>query len=238
MKGRNQRRVLVTGGTRGIGFAIARELHRTGLEVTVTGTRSGGRGPAGCRYLQVDFSDSGEMEAFAQRVRGMNFSVLINNAGVNEVGPIEKVSAEVYDRIQRINVRAPFLLSQAVLPGMKRHRFGRMVNIGSILGLVGKMERSAYCTSKAALLGLTRVFALEGAGHNVLVNCVSPGFIDTDLTRRILGSSGMKRMAATVPLGRAASPSEIAPMVRFLVSDENSYMTGQNVVVDGGFTCA
>ena len=235
MKGR---KALVTGGTRGIGFATATELKRSGFDVTVTGTGSNGKGPSGCRYLQVDFSDRAKCEAFARRVGGMGFSVLINNAGINEVGPIEKVGAEVYDRIQEVNVRTPFLLSQAVLPGMKRSRFGRIVNIGSILGVVGKVGRAPYSTSKSALLGLTRALALEGARHNVLVNCISPGFVETDLTRRILGTAGMKRMAAQVPLKRAASAVEIARWIRFLVSPENSYLTGQNIVVDGGFTCA
>ncbi len=235
MKGR---KALVTGGTRGIGFATATELKKSGFDVTVTGTGSNGKGPAGCRYLQVDFSDSGQLEAFAERVRGMDFSVLVNNAGINEVGPIEKVALKVYDRIQEVNVRAPFLLSQAVLPGMKRRRFGRIVQIGSILGVVSKVGRAPYSMSKSALLGLTRALALEGARHNVLVNCVSPGFIETDLTRRILGPEGMKKMAASVPLKRAAAPIEVAHWIRFLVSPENTYMTGQNIVVDGGFTCA
>lgn len=231
------RKALISGGTRGIGFATATELQKSGFDVTVTGTRSNGKGPSGCRYLQVDFSDPEELEAFARKVRGMDFSVLVNNAGINEVGPIEKVGADVYDRIQEVNIRAPFLLSQAVLPGMKRHRFGRIVNIGSILGVVGKAGRAAYCTSKSALLGLTRVLALEGARYNVLVNCVSPGFINTDMTRRILGREGMKKMVLQVPLKRTARPKEIAHWIRFLVSPENTYMTGQNVVVDGGFTC-
>ena len=235
MKGKQ---ALVTGGTRGIGFATAAELKKFGFDVTVTGTGSNGKRPSGCRYLRVDFSDSADLEAFTRRVLEMDFSVLVNNAGINEVGPIEKVSAEVYDRIQQVNVRAPFLLLQAVLPGMKRRGFGRIVNIGSILGVVGKAGRAAYSTSKSALLGLTKVSALEGARHNVLVNCVSPGFIETDLTRRILGREGMKRMASLVPLKRAAHPQEIARWIRFLVSNENTYMTGQNIVVDGGFTCA
>lgn len=235
MKGK---KALVTGGTRGIGYAAAQELRGAGFDVTVTGVRAGGEGPTGCRYLQVDFSNRREVEVFTRKVASMGFSVLVNNAGVNEVGLIEKVDPDVYDRIQEVNVRTPFLLSRAVLPGMKRRCFGRIVNIGSILGAVSKVGRSAYSTSKSALLGLTRAVALEGARHNILVNCVSPGFIDTDLTQRILGREGMKRMALQVPLKRAAHPKEIARWIRFLVSEENTYMTGQNIIVDGGFTCA
>ncbi|MBI3317662.1 MAG: SDR family oxidoreductase [Candidatus Omnitrophica bacterium] len=231
------KKALVTGGTRGIGFETARELRAAGVEVTVTGTRPRGTGPEGCRYLAVDFSREAATERFAQQVARMGLSILVNNAGVNTVGPLESYCPEEFERIQRINLRAPFLLCQAVVPGMRRHRFGRIVNVASILSVVSRAGRSAYSASKGALVGLTRTLAIEVARDNVLVNCISPGFVDTDLTRRILGSAGLKRMAAQVPMGRPASPKEIARCIRFLVSDENSYLTGQNIIVDGGFTC-
>jgi 3-oxoacyl-[acyl-carrier protein] reductase len=121
---------------------------------------------------------------------------------------------------------------------MRKGRFGRIVNITSVFGVVSKAERAAYSTSKFALLGLSRALALEVAADNVLVNCVAPGFVDTELTRRILGAKGIETIIASVPMGRLALPGEIARFVRFLVSEDNSYMTGQHVIVDGGYTSA
>ncbi|MFQ5853655.1 MAG: SDR family NAD(P)-dependent oxidoreductase, partial [Candidatus Binatia bacterium] len=115
--------------------------------------------------------------------------------------------------------------------------WGRIVNITSVFGVVSKVGRSAYSASKSSLVGLSRALALEVATENVLVNCLAPGFVDTELTRRILGEKGMSDIVATVPMGRLAGPQEIARYVLFLVSEENTYMTGQNIVVDGGFTC-
>lgn len=221
-----------------MGAAIAKRLAASGYRVVVTGASVGGRAPRGCGYEACDFGDPDRTELLARRAGRMGLSVLINNAGVNEVAPVEKLSPEVFSRIQQVNLHAPFRLCAAVLPGMRRRRYGRIVNITSIYGVVSRAGRSAYSASKFGLFGLSRALALEAARDNVLVNCVAPGFIDTDLTRRILGSSGMKAAARQVPLGRLASADEIAKVVCFLAGDENSYMTGQNVVADGGVTSA
>ena len=231
------KRALITGGTRGIGAAVAHALREAGHDVIVTGTRPRARAPEGCAYERCDFGDVAALRRFAARVARLDVSVLVNNAGINLVGPLESYDPRAFARIQQVNVTAPFLLCRAVVPGMRRRRFGRIVNMTSVFGLVSRVGRSAYSASKGAVLGMSRALALEVAADNVLVNCVAPGFVETDLTRRILGPKGMADMVRQIPVGRLAQPVEIARCVRFLVSDENTYLTGQAIVVDGGFTC-
>ncbi len=231
------KRALVTGGTRGIGSAVAIALIEAGYEVFVGGTSAEQRGCAGSTYLACDFSDPSALASFADEVAKLDLAVLVNNAGINKVGPLHQYEPADFARIQQVNVLAPFMLCRAVVPGMQKRRFGRVVNITSIFSVVSKAGRSAYSASKSALVGLSRALALEVAADNVLVNCVAPGFVETDMTRTMLGEAGMAEMASQVPLGRLARPEEIARYVTFLVSEENSYMTGQNLLVDGGFTC-
>jgi len=229
-------KALVTGGTRGIGRAVATALLEAGHTVFVTGTSPEGPAPDGCGYFQCDFEDSEQLQSFAEELVGLDLSILVNNAGINKIGPLAEYSLSDFERIQQVNVTAPFLLCRAVIPGMQSRAFGRIVNITSIFGVVSKSERSAYSTSKFGLFGMSRALALEVAAKNIMVNCVAPGFVDTDLTRRVLGEEGIAAAEGQIPVRRLARPEEIAHCVRFLVSDENSYLTGQNVVVDGGFT--
>jgi 3-oxoacyl-[acyl-carrier protein] reductase len=167
----------------------------------------------------------------------MELSVLVNSAGINKVGSLEDYDLEDFARIQQVNVTAPFLLCRAVVPGMRKRAFGRIVNITSIFGLVSRAGRSAYSASKFALFGLSRALALEVAADNILVKCLAPGFVETDLTRQTLGATGLREIVTRIPLGRLAQPEEIAHYIRFLVSEDNTYMTGQTLVVDGGFLC-
>ncbi len=135
-----------------------------------------------------------------------------------------------------MNVRAPFVLTQALVPGMVARRWGRIVNITSIFGIVSRAGRASYSMSKFALQGLTAALAVEVAKDGVLVNSVAPGFLDTDLTRRILGDAGMQRVASEVPVGRLGNTAEVAKLVLWLASRDNSYVVGQNYAIDGGFT--
>ncbi|MEK7862884.1 MAG: SDR family oxidoreductase [Chloroflexota bacterium] len=231
------RSALVTGGTRGIGAAIAARLRSDGADVLVTGTSAAGRAPEGCSYRAVDFADAAALSAFAAEIaEGPGVDILVNNAGINRVAPFDRIDPADFDRIQAVNVRAPFLLSRSVLPAMRRKRWGRIINIGSIFGAISKELRGSYSTSKFALDGMTAALAAEGAAEGVLANCVSPGFIDTELTRSILGDAGIAELVSRVPIRRLGTPAEIAAFVAWLAGPENTFLSGQNIVIDGGFS--
>ncbi len=230
------RKALVTGGTRGIGAAISARLFADGAAVTVTGRRMEAKAPEGCIYRAVDFTDRVAMERFAEEVENLDFDILVNNAGINKIGAFDKVTPADFDLIQQVNLRAPFLLCRAVLSGMRKKKWGRIVNISSIFGKISKELRGPYSASKFALDGLTVALAAEVAEEGILANCVAPGFIHTELTRTILGEAGMTEIATSVPMKRLGTPEEVAAFVAWLVSPENTYLTGQNVAIDGGFT--
>jgi 3-oxoacyl-[acyl-carrier protein] reductase len=241
------RTVLVTGGTRGIGAAIGAEFEAAGAaSVILTGTsvdtiedlndQAATAGRSTVSYVQVDFADEGSTERFLDFVRGIaRIDVCINNAGVNRIVPVDAIDTETYDWLWRVNTRSAVLLTAAVAPTMKRQGCGRIVNIASIWATVAKAGRAMYSSSKFALLGLTKTAAVELAPFGVLVNAVSPGFTRTELTASTLSEFEMGQLAAAVPAGRFAEPREIAKVVLFLASDLNSYITGQNIIVDGGY---
>lgn len=229
-------KALVTGGTRGIGKAIAERLVSGGARVDVTGTRPDGAAPAGCGYHGVDFSDRDALEAFAARIGEADYDVLVNNAGVNKIAPFADIDPADFDWIHQVNVVAPFRLCQAVIPGMKARGFGRIVTLSSIWGHISRAQRASYSASKFGVDGMTAALAAETAGDGIFANCVAPGFIDTELTRRVLGEDGIARLMQTVPAGRLGKPEDVANLVAWLASRENSYVSGQNILIDGGFT--
>lgn len=230
------RKALVTGGTRGIGVAIAAQLQLAGARVTVTGRQPAGAAPEGCAYYAADFADPGAVAALAVKAAEWDLDILVNNAGINTIGPFDQIVPADFERIHAVNVYAPFRLCQAVLPGMRRRRWGRIVNISSIFGVVTKELRASYSASKFGLDGMTAALAAEAAVDGVLANCVAPGFIETDLTRRVLGEAGIADLVTRIPIRRLGQPKEIAALVAWLVGPENTYLTGQNIVIDGGFT--
>ena len=163
---------------------------------------------------------------------------MINNAGVNKIESVTEILVDDWDWMNAINLKGPFLLTQALAENMKSQNSGKIINISSIFGVVSKGKRAAYSSTKWGLIGFTKAVALELAPFNVQVNAVSPGFVDTDLTHQILKPEDIKQLVETIPQGRLAQPDEIAKVVLFLCSDDNTYITGQNIVVDGGFTSA
>ena len=228
-------RALVTGGTRGIGRAAAERLRDEGAAVTVTGTRPESTPPEGCDFHAVDFTDRAATIAFAGTIKDEGYDILVNNAGTNRVGPFHELALEDFELVMQVNLVAPFLLCQAALPGMKSKKWGRIVNISSLWGVVSKEQRSAYGASKFAIDGMTASLAAEVAGEGILANCVAPGFIETDLPKKFFGVEGLAKLGATVPVGRVGQVGEVAALIAFLASPENTYLTGQNVVIDGGY---
>lgn len=233
------KRVFVTGATRGIGRAVAELFHAEGAYVigTGTGTGSGDRVADICdEHFQADFTDLDQIRACAAYVRQAEPDILVNNAGINKIAPFVEIRPADFLRIQQVNVFAPFSLCQAAIPGMKRKGWGRIVNISSIWGKISKEYRASYSASKFALDGLTLALAAEHATDGILANCVAPGFTDTELTRKVLGSEQIRQILAAVPARRMADIEEIARFVTWLGGPDNTYITGQNMAIDGGFS--
>lgn len=240
--------VVVTGGTRGIGRAIVDAFLADGAHVIATGTstedvlaRNASQLPlpsGSLEFMQVDLADADSTERFCNGLRARSrIDVLVNNAGVNQIVAIAEVEEPDFDRLIQINLQAPLFVAQAVAVGMQARRYGRIINIASIWSILSKPGRAMYTAAKAGLAGLTRTMAIEFGAEEVLVNTLSPGFTRTDLTAATNTPQEIARIAEQIPMRRLAEPAEIAQVVRFLAGPENTYLTGQNIVVDGGFTC-
>ena len=230
------RTAVVTGGTRGIGRAVAMRLIRDGASVMVTGTMPEGRAPGGCDYAAVDFLDIKATEIFAARVGEIGPDILVNNAGINVVSGFADIEDADFERMHHVNLRAPMMLCRASLSTMRSRQWGRIVNISSIWGKVARSGRAPYAATKFGLDGMTAALAAEVAAEGILANCVAPGFIDTDLTRRNLGEEGIKKVVSEIPARRLGTPVEVAAFIAWLVGPENTYISGQNIAIDGGFT--
>lgn len=241
----NGRIALVTGATQGIGKQVAKDLGKLGAELILTGTKqeeitklnqAGSQQRPPLHWHAVDLTKSESVKTFLQEIEAYErIDICINNAGINRINSIDEMKKEDWEDILRVNLDGPFLVTRSISRKMKKHGYGRIVNIGSIFGVISKEKRAAYSVTKFGIRGLTAATALDLASDNVLVNTVSPGFVSTDLTKRILGEEGMLEMASKVPLGRLATPEEISRVILFMVSDLNTYITGQNIIVDGGF---
>ena len=227
---------VVTGATRGIGYAIAERLIKDGIEVIATGTSEDADYPNGASYYPVDFLNNSSVKAFVQYLKQQKIDILVNNAGINKIGEFANINIDDFDNIIKVNLRTPFLLCQAVIPHMKENGWGRIVNITSIFGNVTKEYRASYSSSKFGLDGMTVALASELSEMGILANSVGPGFIDTDLTRSVLGEKGIEEVLSQIPIKRLGQANEIASLVSWLVSDENTYISGQNIMIDGGFT--
>lgn len=228
------KRVLVTGGTRGIGKAIADQFKAEGCEVIITGIREESKDTDGFEYMSVDFGCESSTKCFFETLKSVEFDVLINNVGINNIKLISNVQDWEYDEIFSVNLKTPYFLCKAAALSMTKRGGGHIINIASIFSVVSKEKRSLYSTAKTGLVGLTKSLAIELGPDNILVNCVSPGFTNTDLTRKSLSKEEIRELESQIPLGRFANPIDIAEVVCFLCG--NSYITGQNIVIDGGFT--
>ena len=219
------RTVLITGGARGIGAAIAATLSARGCQV-IAPPRSA-----------LDLSSPTSVEAYVAAHRELAIDILINNAGINVLRSIGEIDDASWQSMLQTNLSAALRLTQAFAPGMQDRGWGRILNVSTIFSLVTKERRAAYSMTKAALNALTRSAAVEFGPSGVLVNALAPGYVDTALTRQNNSPEAIAAITATIPLRRLAQAEELARAAAFLVSDDNTYITGQTLVVDGGFTC-
>ena len=226
---------VVTGATRGIGLAIARKFLKNDIHVIATGTKEVTDSLSGAEFFKVDFLNESSLEDFSLILKERKVDILVNNAGINKIDQFELININDFNKIINVNLKAPFILCQAVIPNMKERKWGRIINITSIWSQKSKEHRASYSASKFGLDGITAALSAELSEYGILSNSVSPGFIDTDMTRKILGESGMKDIEKQIPIKRLGNTREIAELVYWLTSDSNSYISGQNVFIDGGF---
>lgn len=235
------RTALVTGSTRGIGKAIAESLASAGARVAVVGRdqRRAGEVAAAispeARGFACDLSDPATIVSLVEAVeRELGaIDILVNNAGINRDNLFLRMSNEDWDAVIDANLRGAFVAIRAASRGMMKRRWGRIISIASVVGVVGNKGQANYAASKAGLIGLTKTVAKELASRNVLANVVAPGFIETDMTAA-MSDDAKKTLFAQVPLERLGQPAEVANLVTFLASDLAAYITGQVFIIDGG----
>ncbi|HIV66123.1 MAG TPA: 3-oxoacyl-[acyl-carrier-protein] reductase [Candidatus Mailhella excrementigallinarum] len=239
---------LVTGGSRGIGRAVAQTLAAAGYQIFLTYVSkpdeaeqtarailaAGGR----ARAFRLDVGDSESVAAFFRdEVRErVELAVLVNNAGITKDGLMLRMKDEDFDRVLGINLRGAFLCLREAAKIMSKQRYGRIINISSVVGQMGNAGQVNYSAAKAGLIGMTKSAAKELASRSITVNAVAPGFIETDMTAA-LSDEARDAYAKAIPLGRLGSAQDVADAVAFLASDKASYITGQILAVNGGLYC-
>jgi 3-oxoacyl-[acyl-carrier protein] reductase len=235
------KRAVVTGASGAIGAAIARALAARGATIGVSGTRVGALEALaaeigdGARVLPADLSAADGADALAKAATATlgGVDILVNNAGITRDGLVLRMSDADWDAVLAVDLSAPFRLTRALLRGMVKQRWGRIVGIGSVVGSTGNAGQVNYAAAKAGLVGMTKAIAQEVGGRGITVNCVAPGFIESDMTA---GLPAVRREAvlAAMPAGRLGTPADVAACVVFLASEEASYVTGQTLHVNGG----
>jgi NAD(P)-dependent dehydrogenase (short-subunit alcohol dehydrogenase family) len=220
-----KRTVLVTGGARGIGAAIAKEFLDHGHDVLTP------------RRAELDLASAASVEEFIRSATDRPVDVLINNAGINVLKSIGDLDSTAWQEMLQVNLTSPVRLTQAFLPGMQSRGWGRIVCVSSIFSLVTKPKRVAYSMTKAALNAFVRSVAVESGPGGVLANSLCPGYVETALTRQNNSPEEIAAMVKAIPAQRLAQPEELARVAYFLGSDENTYISGQAIVADGGFLC-
>ena len=235
MKDLDGKLALVTGASRGIGHAIAEELARHGARVVGTATSAEGaaRVPGTGKVLNV--RDDAQCDALIESLaREMgDVAILVNNAGITRDNLALRMKDADWDEVMQTNLRAVFRLSRAVMRGMMKARWGRIINITSVVGASGNAGQANYAAAKAAVVGMTKSLARELGSRNITVNCVAPGFIDTDMTRA-LSDEQRSALLGQIPLGRLGSPQDVAAAVAYLAGPGGGYVTGTVVHVNGG----
>ncbi len=236
---------LITGATRGIGREIALELAANGFDIAVN-YRSEKDIPEDlkkeieshnvrCEFVQADVSNFEQCESMVKDAidKFGRIDVLVNNAGITRDGLIMRMKKEDFEAVIDVNLVGTFNATRNVIPYMIKQRSGRIISLSSVVGVAGNAGQTNYSASKAGVIGFTKSLAKEVASRNILVNAVAPGFIDTDMTK-VLSDSVKEGINAQIPLRRMGSPREVAKVVKFLASEDSSYVTGQVINIDGG----
>ncbi len=217
------RKVLVTGGSRGIGKAIAEVFEQHGYAVYTPARQ------------ELNLLDRDSIRAFIEKHQTECFDVIVNNAGINDINGIEDITDEEMDAMFQTNLISPIMLLRGLVGPMRQQKYGRIINIGSIWAVVSKGGRCIYSATKNGIHGVTNTLSVELAPDNILVNTVCPGFTMTELTKKNNTDAQIAQISQDIPMGRMAQPREIAEVVYFLGSENNTYLTGQKITVDGGF---
>ena len=237
----NGKIALITGATGGIGRSIARTLYAQGATVALTDVnkevldafaRELGKRATTYECNLLDADSISELVKTVEKDLG-RIDILVNNAGITKDGLALRMTDEQFQKVMQINLMASFRLTRAVILGMMKRHYGRIVSMASIVGVMGNAGQANYAASKAGLIGMTKSIAAEIASRGVTLNCVAPGFVQTPMTD-VLPDDVKAKMKAAIPMGRLGEPQDIANAVLFLVSDEASYITGQTIHVNGG----
>jgi NAD(P)-dependent dehydrogenase (short-subunit alcohol dehydrogenase family) len=236
---------IITGGGSGIGKAIALAFIREGTKVVIAGRgrkkleAAAAEIGGDCLAVNADVSTAGEVEKLVSATleKFKRINILVNNAAVLLPGTAESLTEEEFDQTLAINVRGLWLVSRAVLPHMRASGGGSIVNIGSVLSLVGARNRVAYAASKGAVVAMTKAMALDHAGENIRVNCICPGIVETEMVAKFSTDENARRQRVALhPMGRFGQPGEIANAAVFLGSDESGWTTGSVLTIDGGYS--
>ncbi len=219
-----KRNALITGASRGIGLAIANCLKKQGINILIPDRK------------ELDLLSEDSINGYFSSLK-IPIDILVNNAGISIVGSIKDLTEQDINKTMQVNLLAPLRIISKIAPGMISREYGRIINIGSIWSIITKPGRITYTLSKSGLVGLTRSIAVELAAYNILVNCVAPGYINTEMTKANNNKKEIAKIKNSIPMQRLGESYEVAELVSFLCSDKNTYITGQTIAIDGGYLC-